>query len=42
MPLNTLQLSYRPRRRFQVPQALKVLIAALAAWTFFLGLAWIL
>lgn len=39
-PLNVLQLSYRPREP-KVPQALKVLVAALVAWGIVLGAAWL-
>lgn len=38
-PLNVLQLSYRPREP-KVPQALKVLVAALIAWGIVAALAW--
>lgn len=39
-PLNVLQLSYRPREP-KVPQALKVLVAALIAWGIVAALAWL-
>jgi hypothetical protein len=39
-PLHTGQLSYRRRR--QVPQVLKVLVAAIAAWGLVIGILVIL
>lgn len=41
MPLNTLQLSYRPRRR-HVPQVVVILVLALLAWGLTLALAEVL
>lgn len=39
MPLHTLQLSYRPKKR-RIPQVLKVVSWALLAWGLTLGLVW--
>jgi hypothetical protein len=40
MPLNTLHLSFRPKKR-GIPQVVKVLTAALLAWGLVIGLAWV-